>query len=620
MCGIVGWVSFERDLRQEGAVLRAMTATMALRGPDAEGVWLGPHAGLGHRRLSVIDLRTGAQPMSVHRDGAEAAVVTYSGEIYNFRELREELRGLGHEFRTTSDTEVLLRAYLQWGESFVDRLNGMYAFGLWDPHERALLLVRDRMGIKPLYYHPTPDGVVFASEPKGVLAHPSVTAVVDNEGLCELIGFTKTPGHGIYRGLREVRPGEIIRVDVSGRHARRYWRLEAREHTDDRQTTIRTVRGLLDDIVARQLIADVPLCSLLSGGLDSSAITALAAAALRAEGAGPVRSFAVDFVGQTENFKPDEVRETPDGPYVHDVAEHVSADHTDIVLDSPALMESLYRTQVLHAFDLPSSMGDMNTSLYLLFRAVRERSTVALSGESADEVFGGYAWFHDPATVAADTFPWLATIRALAADADNPPPSLFTPELTAALDLDGYRDAAYRQALSEVEHLPDESPVEHRMREIFYLNLTRFVQILLDRKDRMSMAHGLEVRVPFCDHRLVDYVYNTSWAMKTFDGREKSLLRAATADVLPASVVARKKSPYPSTQDPAYERMLRESLRDLLDDSGSPVLPLMDLKQARALLEDGYEGNAFSPTRRGIELVLALNEWLTRYPVRLAVG
>ena len=620
MCGIVGWVSFQRDLRAEGAVLRAMTATMTLRGPDAEGIWLGPHAGLGHRRLSVIDLRTGAQPMSADRDGVPAAVVTYSGEIYNFRELREELRGLGHEFRTASDTEVLLRAYLQWDESFVDRLNGMYAFGLWDPHKRALFLVRDRMGIKPLYYHPMPDGVVFASEPKGVLAHPSVTAVVDNDGLRELLTFVKTPGHGVYRDLHEVRPGEIIRIDASGLHARRYWRLEAREHTDDLPTTVRTVRELLDDIMTRQLIADVPLCSLLSGGLDSSVITALAARVLRAEGAGPVRSFAVDFVGQTENFKPDEMRETADTPFVHDVAEHVSADHTDIVLDSPGLMDPLYRTQVLQAADLPSVMGDLNTSLYLLFRAVRERSTVALSGESADEVFGGYTWFHDPAVVAAETFPWLATLQVLAGETADPAETLFTPDLTAKLDLNGYRDAAYRQALAEVDHLPDESPVEHRMREIFYLNLTRFVQILLDRKDRMSMAHGLEVRVPFCDHRLVGYVYNTPWAMKTADGREKSLLRAAAADVLPASVVARKKSPYPSTQDPAYEQMLRDRLRALLDDSGSPLLPLLDPKSARALTEGAYEGNSFAPMRRGIEMTLSLNEWLSRYPVRLAVG
>jgi asparagine synthase (glutamine-hydrolysing) len=619
MCGIVGWVDYARDLRREAATVRAMTATMALRGPDAEGVWLAENAGLGHRRLAVIDLPTGAQPMTVERDGAVLAAITYSGEVYNFRELREELRGYGHQFRTASDTEVVLHAYLQWGESFVDRLNGMYAFGLWDAVRQVLLLVRDRMGIKPLYYRPTPDGVLFASEPKGILAHPGVPAVVDSDGLRELLSFTKTPEHGIYQGMHEVRPGQVIRVDAAGLHPRRYWKLAAREHPDDLPTTVSTVRELLDDIVARQLIADVPLCSLLSGGLDSSAITALAAGALGAGGGGPVRSFAVDFVGQTENFQPDPMRDTPDAPFVHDVAAHVGADHADIVLDTRALMDPLYRGGVLTATDLPSPLGDMYTSLYLLFRAVRERSTVALSGESADEVFGGYRWFHDPAAVHADTFPWVAAVNALAPEGADPTLGLLDPGLSKKLDLEGYRDAAYRQALSEVEHLPDEDPLESRMREVFYLHLTRFVQILLDRKDRMSMAHGLEVRVPFCDHRLVEYVYNTSWAMKTFDGREKSLLRAAAADVLPESVVQRRKVPYPSTQDPGYERALRAGLSAVLADPGSPVLPLLDTDRVRQLVDAGYEGSMFGAARRGIELVLSLDGWLRRYPVRLEV-
>jgi asparagine synthase (glutamine-hydrolysing) len=614
VCGIVGWISYRRDLRHEGAVLRAMTATMSLRGPDAQGVWLDRHAGLGHRRLAVIDLDTGDQPMTVEHDGATIAAVTYSGEIYNYRELRAQLRTHGHEFRTASDTEVLLRAYLQWGPSFVERLNGMYAFGLWDPRDETLLLVRDRMGVKPLFYRVMPDGVVFASEPKGVLAHPQVPVVVDSGGLRELLGMVKTPGHGVYRDLREVRPGELVRIDRTGVHATRYWTLEAREHTDDRETTVRTVRELLDDIVERQLIADVPLGVLLSGGLDSSAITALAAKALRAAGAGPVRSFAVDFAGQTENFRSDELRDTPDTPFVHDVARHVGADHTDIVLDSPALMDPLYRSAVLNATDQPSALGDMYTSLYLLFRAVRERSTVALSGESADEVFGGYRWFHDPQVVAADTFPWLAAIQGLSREPELP---LFTPDVIRTLDLAGYQDAAYRQALSEVDHLPGESPAEHRMREFGHLHLTRFVQILLDRKDRMSMAHGLEVRVPFCDHRLVEYVYNTPWELKTFDGREKSLLRAATADVLPASVVARRKSPYPSTQDPAYERMLRSRTRAVLTDPDSPVRPLIDDKAAHQLSGGDYEGSSFGAARLGMELILSLDEWLTRYPVSL---
>ena len=611
MCGIVGWVNYRRDLSHEGAVLRAMTATMSLRGPDAQGVWLSTHAGLGHRRLAVIDLDTGAQPMTVEHDGATIAAITYSGEVYNYRELREELRTRGHAFRTASDTEVVLHAYLEWGDDFVDRLNGMYAFGLWDPREQTLLLVRDRMGIKPLYYRPMVDGVVFASELKGLLAHPLVPAVVDSDGFRELLAMVKTPGHGIYKDVREVQPGEIIRVGQAGLRPRRYWRLTANEHTDDQATTVRTVRSLLDDIVERQLIADVPLCVLLSGGLDSSAITALAARAT-----GTVRSFAVDFPGQAENFQQDDMRETPDTPFVHDVARHVGTEHNDIILDSSELMDPLHRLGVLGATDLPSAMGDMYTSLYLLFRAIRERSTVALSGESADEVFGGYRWFHDPEAVAADTFPWVTAVRSRT-ETDG---GLFAPDVEAKLDLAGYRDAAYRQALSEVGHLPGESPTEHRMREISYLHLTRFVQILLDRKDRMSMAHGLEVRVPFCDHRLVEYVYNTPWALKTFDGREKSLLRAATADVLPQSVVQRRKSPYPSTQDPAYGKMLRDRMRDMLADANAPLRPLLDDGRARRLTQGEFESSSFGAARWGMELALSLNDWMTRYPVSLQLS
>jgi asparagine synthase (glutamine-hydrolysing) len=410
----------------------------------------------------------------------------------------------------------------------------------------------------------------------------------------------------------------MVRVSASGVRMERYWTLGPREHTDDTQATVRKVRELLDDIVERQLIADVPLCVLLSGGLDSSAITALAAKAHAEAGGEPVRSFAVDFAGQTEKFRPDEMRDTPDAPFVYDVAKHVGAEHTDIVLDSPDLMDPLYRAGVLAAADLPSAMGDLYTSLYLLFRAIRERSTVALSGESADEVFGGYRWFHQPEVLAVDTFPWMAALRR--PGQDDPALNLFTPDVTRALDLPGYQAAAYHQALTEVEHLPGESPREHRMREVSHLHLTRFVQILLDRKDRMSMAHGLEVRVPFCDHRLVEYVYNTPWSMKTFDGHEKSLLRAAVADVLPASVLERRKSPYPSTQDPAYEKMLRAQTGALLADRDAPLRPMLDEKAVRSLADGEYEGTSFGPARRGMELLLSTNAWLSRYPVSLHLG
>ncbi|AEW95014.1 MULTISPECIES: asparagine synthase (glutamine-hydrolyzing) [Streptomycetaceae] len=614
MCGITGWISYDNDLTRQRGTLDAMTATMTCRGPDAGGVWLDEHAAFGHRRLAVIDIEGGKQPMSVERDGRTILVTTYSGEIYNYRELRDELTGLGHHFRTSSDTEVALHAYLEWGEEFTEHLNGMYAFALWDPRTEECLLVRDRMGIKPLYYHPTPDGVLFGSEPKAILAHPSVRPVVDAEGLAELVSFTKTPGHAVYKGMREVRPGHLVRIRRQGLTERRYWALEAREHTDDLDTTIRTVRGLLDDIVARQLIADVPLCTLLSGGLDSSAITALAARGLNAAGRGPVRSFSVDFVGQTENFKPDALRSTPDGPYAHALAEHVRSDHRDIVLDPESLIDRGNRAAVLRARDLPIGLGEGDTSLYLLFKAIRAQSTVALSGESADEVFGGYKWFHDPEAVAADTFPWLvgAGIGNFAGDKTGTREALFDDGLLAKLDLLDYRQQRYRDALTEVPYRDGDTGLERRMREICYLHLTRFVQVLLDRKDRASMAVGLEVRVPFCDHRLVQYVFNTPWSMKTFDGREKSLLRAATLDVLPEMVAQRVKSPYPSTQDPRYVSALRGELRQLMADKDAPVRPLLDAGAAQQAVE--AQDQSF---RSSTELVLAMNAWLRDYGATL---
>lgn len=615
MCGITGWVDYARDLEQQGPVLDEMVATMACRGPDARGTWTAPHAALGHRRLSVIDVEGGRQPMSVDAGGRPIAVITYSGEVYNYRELRAELAASGHRFRTQSDTEVVLHAYLQWGDAFVDRLNGMYAFAIWDVDREQLLLVRDRLGIKPLYYARTQDGLLFGSEPKAILANFLIEPVVDIEGMREILAFVQNPGQAVYRDLRELRPGCLLRVTREGTIVRRYWALEAHEHTDDLNTTVAKVRELLDDILRRQLIADVPLCTLLSGGLDSSAVTALAARQLTAAGVGPVRSFAVDFAGYADNFTADPMRDTPDAPFVHELARHVGADHTDIVLSTSELMDPAHRIAVVRASDLPFG-GDMFTSLYLLFAAIRECSTVALSGESADEIFGGYRWFHNMAA-RADTFPWLAATGRFVADEGQPRQTLFTDELISVLDISRYRADSYRSALAEVPHVDTTNPVERRMREVCYLHLTRFLKFLLDRKDRMSMASGLEVRVPFCDHRLVQYVFNTPWSFKTFDRREKSLLCAAVSDLLPASIVGRRKSPYPSTQDPTYEQALREQLDKLVADGTSPALDLLDAHRVYALLDSPIGAVSLPVHRRNAELVLTLHDWITQTGARL---
>ncbi|MFF5438985.1 asparagine synthase (glutamine-hydrolyzing) [Streptomyces achromogenes] len=613
MCGITGWVSFDRDLTTEATALEAMTETMACRGPDDRGTWSEGPAALGHRRLAIIDLPGGRQPMSVPTPQGTVAMV-YSGEAYNFTELRRELTDRGHRFTTDSDTEVVLHGYLEWGDAVAERLNGMYAFAVWDGRYDKLVMIRDRMGIKPFYYYRTPDGVLFGSEPKAILANPLARPRVTLDGLRELFVMIKTPGHAVWDGMAEVEPGTVVTVDRSGVSTRVYWRLETRPHTDDRDTTIATVRSLLDDIVRRQLVADVPRCTLLSGGLDSSAMTALAARQLAVHGE-KVRSFAVDFAGQADNFVADELRGTPDTPFVHDVARLAGTEHQDIVLDSDALSDPGVRERVIRARDLPSGLGDMDSSLLLLFRAIREKSTVALSGESADEVFGGYLQFFDEEARRADTFPWLATMtRHFGEDAD-----VVRADIAKALDLEGYVADGYRTAVAGIDRLDGESDFEYRMRRMSHLHLTRFVRMLLDRKDRMSMAVGLEVRVPFCDHRLVEYVYNTPWALKSFDGREKSLLREATADLLPKSVYDRVKSPYPSTQDPGYARALQEQVKELLARPSHPVFDLLDRDRVRAASERDTPVST-QAARRGLERTLDLAGWLDLYAPELVLG
>jgi asparagine synthase (glutamine-hydrolysing) len=609
MCGITGWVDFGRDLRNERAAIDAMTATMTPRGPDAGGTWCAEHAAVGHRRLSVIDLPCGKQPMRA--PGPDDVVLTFSGEIYNFTELRQELAAHGHAFVTRSDTEVLLHSYLQWGRDCVRHLNGMFAFGLWDGRRQELLLARDRLGVKPLYYAVRPDGVLFGSEPKAVLAHPEFRAEIDAEGLAELFSQvgTKTPGHGIYRGLAELRPGTVAVVGRDGLRTFSYWELASVPHTGGLVATAQTVRELLTDIVHRQTVADVPLCSLLSGGLDSSVVSALAAGSLGRRDRAKLATFSVDFAGSADSFQPDQLRPSHDEPYARAAAEYIGTRHSTVVLSAEDLVTTQWAPLAAH--DLPT-MGDMWTSIYLLFREIRQQSTVALSGEAADEVFGGYPWYHVPALLAAPTFPWAA------GGSWGP---LLRPEVLARIRLGEYAADRYSQALAEVPRLAGESPEDRRVREVLYLGLTRWLPFLLDRKDRLSMAHGLEVRVPFCDHRLVEYVFNVPWAMKEAGGMEKGLLRTAALGLLPDDLVQRRKSIYPGAADPAYERAVDAQLRSLLAAPDAPLFTLVN----RERLASAYARDPRLPGTMSIQpssmapaaFLLDVNRWLSQSGVTI---
>ena len=363
----------------------------------------------------------------------------------------------------------------------------------------------------------------------------------------------------------------------------------------------------------QQTVSDVPLCSLLSGGLDSSLVTALANRTLLSRSKASVRSFSVDFSDNAAPFVQDFGRDLPDTPFVRDFVTQLKTDHTEVMLNSDRLKDENTRRAVMRALDCgwPAG-GDMFPSLYLLFEEIRKDSTVALSGESADEVFGGYRWFHEPAMVQSEDFPWNAMLPSLA--------PLVCEDVARELRLDEYRKDCYSQAIRDTPSLDGETGLQKRMREISYLNLTRFLPILLDRKDRMSMAVGLEVRVPFCDHELVEYVFNTPWSMKTFDGREKSLLRAAASGLLPDSILQRRKSPYPSTQDPGYERALRMKLSTLLGDNSAPMKALFDETALRGFLDKPLTQVSLGSERSQMDGVLAVNDWMQDYNVQLAVS
>ena len=571
MCGIVGWSDFTKNISGEADTIKAMADRLSNRGPDESGYWLGRSVALGHRRLTVVDPEGGRQPM-LRKAGNDLYVLVYNGELYNTEDIRRELELKGHTFEGWSDTEVLLAAYIEWGESCLDKMNGIFAFAVWDGKRNRLFLARDRIGVKPLFYCGTKGSFLFASELKAILAHPEISPKLGRRGLAEIfaVGPARTPGSGVFSGIYELKPGHCMTVDRSGPEIKQYWRLDSHEHEDDFDHTAQRVRELVYDAVKRQLVSDVPLCALLSGGLDSSAITAIASEVYRSENKEPITTFSIDYVGNNRFFQASEFQPNEDAPWVNRVAEHLGTRHSACFIDTPELTEAIFHAVL--ARDLPG-MADVDSSLLLFSKWIKKGATVGLSGECADEVFGGYPWFYKPGGGSA--FPWSQCLEERM--------KLYSSDLLLEVRPEKYLEECYGEAVCEVPRFEGDSPEDSRMRELFYLNLTRWMPTLLDRKDRMSMAAGLELRVPFCDHRIVEYVWNIPWKMKSFRDREKGLLRHALTGMLPEDVLWRKKSPYPKTHNPSYIEAVRDLTLAMLEDQTSPILSLIDRKAVREL-------------------------------------
>lgn len=619
MCGIAGWVDLGGLGPDALLIAEKMNEEQVHRGPDGSGIWLSRNAVIAHRRLSVIDVEHGEQPMVFPASaGPEArTVLSYNGELYNHRELRTELASRGHRFRTASDTEVVLAAWTEWGVRAVEHFNGIFAFAVWDEQERTLWLVRDHLGVKPLHYYHDADRLIFGSEAKSILAHPDVLPAIDEDGLRQLaLPLLKFPGTNPYRGISEVLPGQVLEFSPRGVRTTRYW--DIREFVgrpaepDNLAEAVGQLRSLLHDTVARQTIADVPLCTLLSGGLDSSAITAIANGLPELDG---VSSFSVDF---TDAGGAADSRSALDRRYAREAADYIGSRHSNIVLDSSLLASGAVRDATVRARDLPNGFGDLDTSLLLLCREVRKHATVALSGEAADEILGGYLWFHEPRAVWADTFPWMADSPAHGYLHQRVLGTL-DPDLVRQLRLDEYLRDEYAGALGGLDLDPALSREERRHREIIYLATSYFLPMLLDRNDRLSMADGLEVRVPFCDHRIVEHLVTLSQGIHNAGGREKGVLRDAVGDLLPVSVRERKKSPYPTTPDPDYSRKLEENVAAVLTD---PPDGLADIFSARVLAPGKVTDSA---TSHGLvsnfegEVVLNFASWLRQYSPKLAL-
>ncbi|WMI81891.1 asparagine synthase (glutamine-hydrolyzing) [Anaerotignum sp. MB30-C6] len=615
MCGIAGFFNPKKNYTEQPAyytkILEDMYSVQRHRGPDDCGTFLIENVGLAHTRLSIVDLETGHQPIT-RTVGNQTWAIVYNGELYNTQELRSNLLSKGWTFKTNSDTEVILVSYMEHGTDFVKQLNGIFAMAIFDPIKNMTLLYRDRSGVKPLFYSIQGDEVIFSSEIKSIFAYPGMVPQLDKEGLNEVfsIGPAKTYGKGVFKGIDEVLPAHYMTFSPGGIQSTCYWKLESHVHEDDYETTIEKTKELLIDSIKRQMVSHVPICTFLSGGVDSSIVTAVCAAELAKKGE-QLNTFSFDFVGNDKYFKASSFQPSQDRPYVDIMVKYLNTNHRYLECSIQNQTDCL--KDAVDARDLPN-MGDVESSILYFCRKVKDYNKVALTGECADEIFGGYPWFHKKECFEANTFPWTMDLEARKV--------LLKDDFIEYLDMDDYVAKTYAKSVSETPKLAEDTPLEARRREIAYLNQKWFMQTLLDRMDRTSMYNGLEARVPFADHRLIEYVWNVPWDMKTRNGVVKSLLRECGRGYMPDEVLFRKKSPYPKIYDKNYENLLASMVIEIMKDSTSPVLQFLDPKKVETFIQSpsDYGKPWYGQLMAGPQMlayVVQINYWMKKWNLKV---
>lgn len=611
MCGIAGWINFKENILYNKYVIENMTDTLKQRGPDDLGYYFSKHCLLGHRRLVVVDPEGGKQPM-IKTQGNNKYIIVYNGELYNTEEVRNKLIKEGYEFDSYSDTEVLLTSYIHWGYKCLNYINGIFAFAIFDEKNKSVFLARDPLGVKPLFYTMKNNSFIFGSEIKTLLAHPDVKPIITKEGLTEIFGLGpgKAAGSGVFKDVFELPPAHFGILTPYEFKTEEYWKVQCEVHTETLAETAEHVKSLLVDAVKRQLVADVPVCTFLSGGLDSSAISAIAAKEFEKKGE-KLDTYSIDYEDNAKYFKATEFQPNSDSEWAIKMHEFIGSNHHGIVNSNVDLAEALINA--VKANDLPG-MADIDSSLYLFCKSVRKDKTVALSGECADEIFGGYPWYRRKEDLEANTFPWSKFV--------GERNKILSPDLKK-IDLEGFVRQNYESSLKEVPHIQGESKYAYRIRELFYLNIKWFMLTLLTRKDRMSMSNSLEVRVPFADYRLVQYAFNIPPEMRFCDDREKGILRRALKDILPPDIVERKKSPYPKTHNPKYTAIVQKWLRNILNDPTSPILDLIDIPFVTQIVETGgkaYTQPWYGQLMTGPQLMaylIQIDTWLRLYNVEI---